>query len=765
MYRSNLPEIQALQQNGWLYLKHPNWQKVGDAMVATKRAALHILNISNDLKKTVYYRMNLRLRGLGIILIASQLAMAGSSTRNEVPDTTRVYSIGEITITEQFRTAELRSSSPLQLLSSKQLQQLNALQVSDAVKFFSGVMVKDYGGIGGLKTVSVRSLGAAHTAVSYDGILVNDNQTGQMDIGRFSLDNVEALTLHNGQSDQIFQPARQFGSAAVMNIRSRNPLESVSSGIVSFKTGSFGMLNPSFFYSKKFNSRLAASVSSEWLKAHGRYPYKLFYHPSGAGDFSQETRTNSDVENLRLEGALHARFSLQETAWLKAYYYRANRGLPGATILYATENFSTQRLSDHTFFARGHYQRVMNPLWTVQWNGNYHRGYLEYSDTAYLNEAGRQFSQYTQQEIYNSLAVLYRALPGLSVSFSSDFFAGTMDAQFENEQLTHDFARPSRYTLLNVVAGKYVSNSVLATGSLLSTSVVEQVRTGTAAAPRHRLSPYASLSWKLFSETDFRIRAFYKNIFRMPTFNDLYYSRVGNAALRPETTHQFNAGVTWTTGSPHEIDGKKRWRNWLPHLSLTADLFHNRVYDKIIAVPTKNIFVWSMVNLGEVAITGADISAESSFVLGNGFALVMAGTYSYQRALDVTDAASGTYLHQIPYTPRVSGSARAGLTTPWATVAYSAVWSGKRYATGENFAENRLQGYSDQGISVAREFSVRKKSKGSGDAASGLSPVETAAPRISIRGEINNLFDEQYAVVRWYPMPGRNYRLVVSFNF
>jgi outer membrane cobalamin receptor len=723
--------------------------------------------------------MNLLRAVIGILMLATAMsASAIDLPVSEVPDTNRIYSIGEITITEQYRSAELRSSSPLQLLSSKQLMQLNALQVSDAVKFFSGVVVKDYGGIGGLKTVSVRSLGASHTAVSYDGIIVNDNQTGQPDIGRFSLDNVEALSLHNGQSDQIFQPARQFGSAAVLNIRSRNPLESASQLHISLKSGSFGLLNPSIFFSKKLNSRVATSLSAEWLRAHGRYPYKFYYHPSGTGLFTSETRTNSDVENLRLEGSLHARFSLHETAWLKAYYYRANRGLPGATILYATENFSTQRLTDRSFFVRGHYERTFNPLWLVQWNGNYQRGNLEYTDTAYLNADGRQYSNYTQQEVYNSVSVLYRVLPGVSVSLSSDGIAGNMDAVFENDQLTKEFARPTRFTLLNVLAAKFVNERVLATGSLLSTLVHEQVRSGTAANRRQHLSPYVSVSWKPFEAEDVRLRAFYKDIFRLPTFNDLYYSRIGNVGLRPETTHQWNLGVNWT-GSPF---------GWLPLISISADGYYNRVHDKIVAVPTKNIFVWSMVNLGEVAITGTDLSAESSFAVGNGYALVVAGTYSYQRALDITDAGSGTYGHQIAYTPRISGSARAGFTTPAADFAYSAVWSGKRYASGENFAENRLPGYSDQGISVSREFRLGKKSKRSGSTDCALSPSISASasstgsnsatarhsvlssnssahPLISIRGEINNLFDEQYAVVRWYPMPGRNYRLVVNVKF
>ena len=62
---------------------------------------------------------------------------------------------------------------------------------------FAGANVKDYGGIGGLKTVSVRNIGAAHTAVSYDGVVVSNSQAGQIDIGRFSLDNVSTLFFSN----------------------------------------------------------------------------------------------------------------------------------------------------------------------------------------------------------------------------------------------------------------------------------------------------------------------------------------------------------------------------------------------------------------------------------------------------------------------------------------------------------------------------------------------------------------------------------------
>jgi len=119
-------------------------------------------------------------------------------------DTTHIYSIPEITVSDPYQTREVRSTTPEQIFSKEELKNLHVLQVSDAVKHFAGVTVKDYGGIGGLKTVSIRSLGAQHTAVAYDGITISDCQTGQIDIGRFSLNNVDRLSLHNGQGDNIF---------------------------------------------------------------------------------------------------------------------------------------------------------------------------------------------------------------------------------------------------------------------------------------------------------------------------------------------------------------------------------------------------------------------------------------------------------------------------------------------------------------------------------------------------------------------------------
>ena len=105
---------------------------------------------------------------------------------------------------------------PAQTLSGKQLESLSAQSVADAIRFFSGVQIKDYGGIGGLKTVNIRSMGTNHVGVFYDGIELGNAQNGQIDLGRFALDNIEAVSVYNGQRSSIFQSARDFGSAGTV---------------------------------------------------------------------------------------------------------------------------------------------------------------------------------------------------------------------------------------------------------------------------------------------------------------------------------------------------------------------------------------------------------------------------------------------------------------------------------------------------------------------------------------------------------------------
>ena len=93
----------------------------------------------------------------------------------------------------------------------------------------------------------------------------------------------------------------------------------------------------------------------------------------------------------------------------------------------------------------------------------------------------------------------------------------------------------------------------------------------------------------------------------MPTFNDLYYTFIGNKYLHPEYTTQYDLGAVYA---------KAFTRGVLRRFEVQADGYLNYVDDKIIAVPTSNQFQWTMINLGHVRIRGIDLTLETQWLLG-----------------------------------------------------------------------------------------------------------------------------------------------------
>lgn len=596
--------------------------------------------------------------------------------------------------------------------------------------------MKDYGGIGGLKTVSIRSLGAQHTAVSYDGITVSDCQTGQVDIGRFSLNNVDRLSLNNGQSDNIFQPARFFASAGILNIQTLTPhfKEDKPTNIAAeFKTGSWGLVNPSLFLEQQLNKKWSMTANGEWMSSDGHYPFTLRYGNDADVQVSKEKRRNTDVENLRAEISAFANLSDKEQWRLKAYYYQSSRGLPNATTLYY--DFSRQNLRDKNTFIQSQYKKEFSRKWVFQTSAKWNWSYQNYQDPDALTSVGGTDNSYYQQEYYLSASALYRIWNNLSFSLSTDGSINTMNANLQN------FVSPTRYSWLTAFAGKYVNEWVTLSASALTTVINEKAKNGGSAGNHRKLSPNVSISLKPFHNEELRFRFFYKDIFRLPSFNDLYYDKAGNINLKPESATQYNIGITYS----------KAINNFIPYLSATVDAYHNKVTDKIVATPTKNLFIWSMVNLGKVDIKGVDATASLSLQPLDKLRINLSGNYTYQRALDVTNSNPNSpegkvYKHQIAYTPRVSASGQAGIETPWLNLSYSFLFSGKRYMLGQNISDNRLDSYSDHSISAYRDFKIQKVTA-------------------SLNLEVLNLMNRNYEIVKNFPMPGRSVRVTIGVRY
>ena len=200
---------------------------------------------------------------LFLLLFAAQSVLA----QNRLDS---VQHIDEVLITAK----SYKEVIPAQKLSKEILQSLNSFSVADAIRYFSGIQIKDYGGIGGIKTINIRSLGTHHVGVFYDGIQLGNAQNGQIDLGKFSLDNMEEISLYNGQKSEIFQPAKDFGSSGSVYLRSRTPKFATGKKYnlkATVKTGSFDLINPSFLYEHKISENVSASFNAELINSSGKY--------------------------------------------------------------------------------------------------------------------------------------------------------------------------------------------------------------------------------------------------------------------------------------------------------------------------------------------------------------------------------------------------------------------------------------------------------------------------------------------------------------
>ncbi len=639
-------------------------------------------------------------------------------------DTTTYHQLSGVEVVGKVRPSVTRESTPLQVMDKAGIERLGVQDLSEAVKRFSGVTVQDYGGIGGLKTVSVRSLGAKHTAVSYDGVTVTDAQSGQVDISRFSLDNVDMISLSIGQADDIFQTARMYASAGALNIKTAAPLfkDKSYNAYVKLKGGSFGLFNPVIRYEQRMGNRWSASLHADWLSAKGDYPFTLV----NGKEVTEEIRKNSDVQSLRLEGNMYGHFGRGGRLNGKVYYYDSERGLPGSVILYNSN--ARERVWDNNFFTQLHYENEWFDRFKFQANAKYNYSFSKYRDISNKYSGGKQEDLNTQNEYYGSAGILYTPFSYVSFSLNTDIARNTLENNFVNAPT------PKRWTSLTAFAAQYKSPVLTATASLLGTYITDKVENGDRPADKKRLSPAVSFSWRPFSEQSFRIRASYKDIFRVPTFADLYYLRMGNINLKPEKATQYNIGLTWND----EIG------SFIRLLSVSVDGYYNKVSDKIVAIP--NMYIWKMMNMGEVEIKGIDVNLNANIPLYKDISLLLSSAYSYQDAIDVTDPEGKNYKDQIPYTPRHSGSASASLENPWVNVTYTLVAAGDRYALPQNIEANQIDSYIEHSLSVNRSFTLKKCT-------------------FRVQGDILNLTDKTYDIIQYYPMPGRSWRLCLSITY
>lgn len=636
------------------------------------------------------------------IVLLSFLSCMAAMHGEETPDSAVALRSVEV-------TGKRTVPATVQTISGASLRELASTSVADAIKYFAGVQIKDFGGIGGLKTANVRSLGAQHVGVFIDGIRITNAQNGTVDLGKYSLSTLESVSLYNANKLDKCQSASEYASGATIYLRTRRPESdslSVLAGIGSFHTYR-GRVNAQFC-----RKGWCGFADVEYLNSRGDYPFR--YHSEYEDTVGR--RTNSDIRYVRAEAAL---FKGGFASHL--YLYKSQRGVPGGIVRRLSDKFiNVGREWDTDMFAQGSYTKSFGHRHLLKFNLKYSHEYLRYNTDYPENQnTVRADNHYYENDAYASAAYTF---------FLSDKISGNVSYDARMTWLEADVKRFSTVRRLDQKAVAAVQGEwrgFRAAASVLYQHYRDHTHARGAADPLSRFTPAVSLGYSYGGLT---LRAWYKSIFRAPTLNDLYYTRIGNRMLKPEYTRQ------WNIGAEYRLTGL----NWL--VTAQADGYINHITDRIVCLPIKGTYSWSMMNYGRTYCRGLNATLNGRY-FHNSWNFSLMSAITWQKDLNRTDRDdANTYNKPICYSPAFSCS-----------------------LTG-------MAGWRDYSVTVSY-LHTGKRSWSYGDPGDVLPPYNNVDLRLSGRWrflaaslEIIDLFDCQYEHLPRYPMPGRNFKFTITYT-
>lgn len=599
------------------------------------------------------------------------------------------------------------------------IQMIQPEDLGDVLQRLAGISLKNYGGLGGMKTISVRGLSGSHSAIVLDGFSVQNTQAGQVDLSNLQVENVESIQLIQAGSNSIVLPvsaALMGNSIYIRTFEQTFGRDSVNARF-SGKVGSFGLID-SYAAAKLTKEKYFFSVYGKYRQANGRYAYEI-----DNGDFPiVGQRMNNQLQEISTGIGFGFRFRNASLLSANYHFSQSDKGLPGAVIFYSP-------IGDQQLFQDGHqanfsYRRHKND-WSLNVYGSLRLDRMHYLDSSYLNAQGYLSQWYFQQQIQQGVTI--RKIVGKhSFSFGVEQNYQYLQAEtvFEGDpkrihlksllNWQYKVGRKSSWLIFTQMGAEWLKNEV---------NLVQNQRSALSGIVSFRSN--GKKRWLGLPEVTV------KRSFRMPSFNELYYNQVGNIHLRPEIANQLTIGSLW------EKEYKQLAFQW------SVQGFYNLVEDKIVATPTKNTFIWSMQNVGMATIYGTEATLLTSYSFGK-WKTSLTVNYTFQRALDHTDETSPTFGHQLPYLPVHTGNARWLIERKQTGISIQTLVQSERFALAQNTNSSRVAGFSLWDAQVFHTFTWKKQTV-----------------RLSVM--VKNGFNTSYAYVRYFVMPGRNYLISLQY--
>jgi iron complex outermembrane receptor protein len=593
------------------------------------------------------------------------------------------------------------SPTKIKIIELSEIKSKNGDRLSDILELTSGSYIKSYGGNSALKTISLNGMGAEHTLILIDGNRIGTFQNSQVDLSQISKDNIEKIEILNSGFSSI------YGSDAVggvVNIITKSP-ELTTEAKLSLNTelGSYNQRKYSLNISKSFKN-LSISLLGNLESSDDNFKY---YFNDGITNILKE-RENSNYDyknfNMNLNYLLSKKSSIQFNSNYIWNFHNLSGIETGTPTLLSTQK-------DKIFYSFLNFESVLNDKTIFRSSVSFQNYLMNYESKPLLNTFYKNlvFTNRSQVQFKNSNDIIL----GYEINYGKLFSNETYNnpERLQPALFMASDIKLFNYDRLNIYPSlryDYYSDTKIS-----------------------NLSYKLGFNYKLFKSEEVYLKGNFGNNFRAPTFNELYWNQGGNRYLSQEKSFNIDFGI---------ISKFKFIGNNVFELTYSYD----DLRDKILWVPGGQNGLWSPVNIGKskVYTFTAELKSKKEF-----FKFLKSNIdigLNINNSLNTFNNGDNSFENQQIYVPKYVFKLSSGLNVKNINLNIFYQYISKRYTDlGNSYIlppVDLLDG------NLGYEFGIDRIN-------------------IVIRFEANNIMNKNYQFISGYPMPLRNYKIVLQLNY
>lgn len=626
-------------------------------------------------------------------------------------------------------------------LDSTVLKENIALSMADVLTFNSSIFVKSYGRAT-LSTISFRGTSPSHTQVSWNGMRINNPMLGMTDFSMIPSYFIDDASLLHGTSS-VNETGGGLGGSVKLSTQPANAegfgMQYVQ-GIGSFKT------SDEFLRLTYGDDHWQSSTRLVYSSSPNEFSYRNHDKKENIYDEDMTIIGQYYPKEKNRSGSFKDFHALQEVYYntlkgdrfgLNAWYIHSNRELPMLTTDYGNESDFENRQREETFRGVLSWDHLREN-WKVSAKGGYVHTQMKYD---YKRDAGNgvmtpmtrsrskvnTFYGQSEAEYYIGKEWLFTA----NVS-AHQHFVESRDKNIirqDGNQAIVGYSK-GRVELSGAASAKWQPNDRIGMSVVLREEMY-----GESWTP---LIPAFFIDGIVSKRGNIMLKASTSRNFRFPTLNDLYFLPGGNPDLRRESGWTYDIGMSFAVGKEnvYSLTGSVNW-------------FDSHVKDWILWLPTTKGF-FSPRNVKDVHAYGLEGNGSFNVILGKDWSLALDGTLSWTPSINEGEPmspADQSVGKQLPYVPEWSSSISGRLLWKRWSLLYKWCYYSKRHTMSSNDISltGRLPEYYMSNVTIERGVSLKWA-------------------ELSLKGAINNLFNEEYLSVLARPMPRINFEFFIGIT-